>query len=177
MKRKLTILLSTLMTLMLLVVGGTPAVADPDKDEAHGKEYRERRDDRKYREGRDDREYRERRDDREYYERRDDRRYREGRSYFHQHGYTHLDIPPGHLPPPGECRVWYPGKPPGHQPPPGPCGRLRHRVPAGAWLIQRPEDTPAYVDIEAYDPSRPGIVIDIGVFAVDTGAFIRVRPR
>jgi hypothetical protein len=33
------------------------------------------------------------------------------------------------------------------------------------------------VDIEAYDPSRPGIVIDIGVFAVDTGAFIRVRPR
>jgi hypothetical protein len=204
MKSKLMILPSILMTLTLLVAGGTPAVADPDKDEAHGKEYRERREDRKYREGRDDREYRERRDDREYregrddrkhyegrgdrgyregrddreyYERQDDRRYREGRSYFHQHGYTHLDIPPGHLPPPGACRVWYPGQPPGHQPPPGPCGRLRHRVPAGAWLIQRPVDTPAYVDIEAYDTSRPGIVLDIGVFAVDTGAFIRIRPR
>jgi hypothetical protein len=30
-------------------------------------------------------------------------------------------IPPGHLPPPGECRVWYPGVPPGHQPPPFKC--------------------------------------------------------
>ncbi|WP_149537586.1 hypothetical protein [Siccirubricoccus phaeus] len=27
-------------------------------------------------------------------------------------------IPPGHLPPPGEARAWYPGLPPGHQPPP-----------------------------------------------------------
>jgi len=186
MQSTLMLLLSTLMTLLLLVAGGTPAVADPDKDEAHGKEYREKRDDRNYREGWDDREYREGWDDRkhyegrgdlEYYERRDDRRYREGGSYFHQHGYTQLDIPPGHLPPPGECRVWYPGQPPVHQPPPGPCGRLRHRVPAGAWLIQRPEDTPAYVDIEAYDTSRPGIVLDIGVFEVDTGAFIRIRPR
>jgi hypothetical protein len=30
-------------------------------------------------------------------------------------------IPPGHLPPPGECRVWYPDRPAGHQPPPGRC--------------------------------------------------------
>ena len=30
-------------------------------------------------------------------------------------------IPPGHLPPPGECRVWRPGIPPGHQPPPFRC--------------------------------------------------------
>jgi hypothetical protein len=43
--------------------------------------------------------------------------------------------------------------------------------------MQRPADTPAYVDIEAYDTSRPGIVLDIGVFEVNTGAFIRVRPR
>ncbi|MGB7291962.1 MAG: hypothetical protein WBD99_07310 [Thermodesulfobacteriota bacterium] len=28
-------------------------------------------------------------------------------------------IPPGHLPPPGEYRVWIPGIPPGHQPPHG----------------------------------------------------------
>jgi hypothetical protein len=33
----------------------------------------------------------------------------------------HGHIPPGHLPPPGECRVWLPGRPPGHQPPPGRC--------------------------------------------------------
>ena len=177
MQRKRWVLLSTITMLLLLLASGTTTMADPDKDEAHGKEYRERRDDRKYREGRGDRGYREGRDSKEYYERHDDRRYREGRSYFHQHGYTHLDIPPGHLPPPGACRIWYPGQPPGHQPPPAPCGHLRHRVPAGAWLIQRPEDTPAYVDIEAYDTSRPGIVLDIGVFEVHTGAFIRVRPR
>ena len=30
-------------------------------------------------------------------------------------------IPPGHLPPPGACRVWIDGRPPGHQPPPTDC--------------------------------------------------------
>ena len=30
-------------------------------------------------------------------------------------------IPPGHLPPPGTCRVWYDGRPPGHQPAPTGC--------------------------------------------------------
>jgi hypothetical protein len=46
-------------------------------------------------------------------------------------------VPPGHLPPPGQCRIWLPGRPPGHQPPPGPCAALRQQVPPGAWLIQR----------------------------------------
>jgi len=35
--------------------------------------------------------------------------------------YGYGGIPPGHLPPPGECRVWYPGVPPGQQPPPFKC--------------------------------------------------------
>ena len=30
-------------------------------------------------------------------------------------------VPPGHLPPAGQCRVWLPGVPPGHQPPPTSC--------------------------------------------------------
>jgi len=30
-------------------------------------------------------------------------------------------IPPGHLPPPGQCRVWYDGRPPGQQPRPTSC--------------------------------------------------------
>ena len=38
-------------------------------------------------------------------------------------------IPPGHLPPPGECRVWYDGRPAGHQPPPTDC-REAERVAA-----------------------------------------------
>lgn len=32
------------------------------------------------------------------------------------------DVPPGHMPPPGECRVWYEGVPPGRQPPSMNCG-------------------------------------------------------
>jgi hypothetical protein len=44
-------------------------------------------------------------------------------------------VPPGHMPPPGSCRVWFPDRPPGHQPPPGDCRELRHRVPQGAVLV------------------------------------------
>ena len=51
------------------------------------------------------------------------------------HGHRH--IPPGHLPPPGMCRIWYPDRPPGHQPPPGDCRVLSRQVPRGAWLVGR----------------------------------------
>jgi hypothetical protein len=42
-------------------------------------------------------------------------------------------IPPGHRPPPGRCRVWFPDRPPGQQPPAGPCDV---QVPSGAFLIR-----------------------------------------
>ena len=45
-------------------------------------------------------------------------------------------IPPGYMPPPGKCRIWYPDLPPGQQPPPGDCEELERRVPRGAWLIR-----------------------------------------
>jgi hypothetical protein len=45
-------------------------------------------------------------------------------------------IPPGHMPPPGKCRIWFPGKAPGQQPPPGDCWELERQVPPGAWLIR-----------------------------------------
>jgi hypothetical protein len=50
--------------------------------------------------------------------------------------YQHVDIPKGHMPPPGECRIWYPDVPPGQQPPPGKCHELERRVPAGAILVR-----------------------------------------
>ena len=37
-------------------------------------------------------------------------------------------VPPGHRPPPGQCRVWYPGRPPGQQPPPMECGRAQYEA-------------------------------------------------
>ena len=48
----------------------------------------------------------------------------------------YYDIPPGHMPPPGQCRIWYPDLPPGQQPPPDDCDYLRYHVPPGAWLIE-----------------------------------------
>lgn len=42
-----------------------------------------------------------------------------------------VNIPPGHYPPPGSCRVWYPDRPPGHQLPPG----AYVPVPHGAVLV------------------------------------------
>jgi hypothetical protein len=46
------------------------------------------------------------------------------------------EIPPGHMPPPGECRIWYYDREPGQQPPPGKCERLKHQVPSNAVLIR-----------------------------------------
>jgi len=49
-------------------------------------------------------------------------------------------IPPGHMPPPGGCRAWYPGQPPGHQPPADDCGRLLNSPHAGAVVLYRPNE-------------------------------------
>ncbi|WP_415757038.1 tetratricopeptide repeat protein [Pseudomonas sp. LT1P18] len=50
--------------------------------------------------------------------------------------YDEVQIPRGHWPPPGKCRIWFPDRPPGHQPAPGKCKKLRHRVPSGAYLVR-----------------------------------------
>ena len=47
-----------------------------------------------------------------------------------------VTIPPGHMPPPGQCRIWYPDQPPGQQPPPGDCRQLMHRLPPGAVFVR-----------------------------------------
>jgi hypothetical protein len=108
-------------------------------------------------------------DDHQDYDRRHDR---------HEEGHpAHLGIPPGHLPPPGACRVWYPERPPGHQPPPGRCATLKHHVPAGAWLLHRPDDDRKHVRVTAYDTRHPGVVIAVRLYDADTGVFVRVIAR
>lgn len=64
-----------------------------------------------------------------------------------------IRIPPGHLPPPGLCRLWYVGRPPGHQPPATSCARLfrSYRHP-GVLILQ---GAPRFRDDDAwyrYDP-------------------------
>ena len=95
-------------------------------------------------------------------------------TYFHRHGHAKLTIPKGHYPPPGACRIWYPGRPPGQQPPPGNCALLKKRVPAGAWLIRHPEDTPDHVQVVVYEDRRPGTILAIGEFSIGSGTFVRV---
>jgi hypothetical protein len=57
-------------------------------------------------------------------------------SIGYQHPTQQVHVPAGHLPPPGECRIWFPDRPAGHQPPPGPCHVLQYEVPPGAHLIR-----------------------------------------
>lgn len=47
----------------------------------------------------------------------------------------HLNISPGHLPPPGLCKIWNPELPEGHQGPPGACDAFIGHIPLGACLI------------------------------------------
>jgi len=46
-----------------------------------------------------------------------------------------LKVPPGHYPPPGECRLWYADRPPGKQSAPTKCQNLVGRVPKGAFIL------------------------------------------
>lgn len=83
-----------------------------------------------------------------------------------------LGIPPGHLPPPGQCRIWVPGKPPGHQQRPGGCASLQRRVPAGGWLVYRPSKSKKEVRVTVYDDRRP-VVSLVRIFDVATGRLLR----
>ncbi|MFO7809403.1 hypothetical protein [Guyparkeria sp.] len=58
---------------------------------------------------------------------------------IHPGGDTSLDpvtVPAGHLPSPGECRIWHPDREPGDQPSPGDCRDLQRSVPSGAVLVR-----------------------------------------
>ena len=89
----------------------------------------------------------------------------------HAHGL--LKIPKGHLPKPGMCRIWVPGTPPGHQRKAGGCATLAAQVPEGAWLVYRHADNPDRVDITVYDERQAGLIVEVRIFDVVTGEFLR----
>jgi hypothetical protein len=82
-------------------------------------------------------------------------------------------IPPGHLPPPGQCKVWIPGEPPGQQKKrykAGNCGSVARYVPPGGWLVYRPSGDKKEVVVREY--GRSGVVISIRAFDIVTGALL-----
>lgn len=148
------IAVTTIAGLLLL---GAGAHADEGKDESgKGKQRYEERFERSERGERSERFDRDRRD---------------GNSHFHRQGQTR--IPNGHLPPPGECRVWYPNRPAGQQPPPFKCGQSPDRVEPGGWVFS-PGPGRQEIEVSVYDERRPGIVIDVGIFDARTGSLLRV---
>lgn len=118
--------------LILLLITGCASTRYPEPDYPYpfprkdrDWEKRDRDGDQKWEER--DKDWEERERDRDW----EDRGRREnGRSY----PFSALNVPKGHLPPPGECKVWFPGKPPGHQPPP-PCASAMRNAPLGAWVV------------------------------------------
>lgn len=67
-----------------------------------------------------------------------------------------IHVPPGHYPPPGECRVWYPDRPPGHQPSPGSCHHLH--AGHGAFVLYNGHAWDADYDWRRYARRHPGTV-------------------
>lgn len=89
-----------------------------------------------------------------------------------------LGIPPGHLPPPGQCKVWMPGEPPGQQKKKfksGDCASVQRQVPPGGWLVYRPNEDKKEVRVSVYGSSRPEVVA-VRFFDIATGALLREEP-
>ncbi len=86
-----------------------------------------------------------------------------------------LDIPPGHLPEIGECRVWIPGLPPGQQAKPKSrtCAGITSVAPAGSWIIYRPSDDRTVAHVRLVDERRAGVVIRIRIFDIDSKRLMR----
>jgi hypothetical protein len=83
-----------------------------------------------------------------------------------------LGIPEGHLPPPGECRVWYPGEPAGQQPPPQQCGDAEASAPPGTWVLYRPPEDRRVVHARITHPERAGVIVRINLYDAEKGTYL-----
>ena len=81
-----------------------------------------------------------------------------------------LDVPPGHLPPAGLCRVWIEGVPPGGQPDAQSCDGIFLTAPAGSRVLERPEDRPDVIVVRYVHPEHAGRVVTVREFEVKQGA-------
>lgn len=84
-----------------------------------------------------------------------------------------LKVPPGHLPPPGQCKIWIPGRPPGHQARPQSCQGIAAHAPAGSWILYRPGKDKKVVHVRHVHEQRPGTIVRVVIFEAASGKFLR----
>jgi hypothetical protein len=106
---------------------------------------------------------------------REDRRESAYRERYVEDDAAPLGVPRGHLPPPGECRIWYPRRPPGQQPPPMRCSRAMVDAPAGTWVLYRPDREEVHARV--IDERRPGVVVRVRIYDADRGRYLRSERR
>jgi len=82
-----------------------------------------------------------------------------------------LGIPPGHLPAPGLCRIWIPGRPAGHQPRAGNCHSVMKKVQPGCWLLSRSKYDPKHIQVTVFDDYDATEVIIVRYYIAETGRF------
>lgn len=93
-----------------------------------------------------------------------------GKANGHNRAPRKVKIPPGHYPPKGMCRLWYPGRPPGQQPAPFRCGEVRGRVfGSGAFLLYGGRPWDADYDWRDDERRRPGSVPRVVIHLLFTG--------
>ena len=83
-----------------------------------------------------------------------------------------LGVPPGHLPPAGQCRIWIDGTPPGRQARPRSCDGIVRDAPAGSMGLEGMGDK-KHVRVHYIDAARAGAVTRIVVFEAQSGKFVR----
>ena len=71
------------------------------------------------------------------------------------------DVPPGHFPKAGMCRLWYEDRAPGQQPKAVECARLKGKVPSDAFVLYNGQDYDARYDWSRDKYSVPATIREI----------------
>ncbi|WP_207515643.1 hypothetical protein [Longitalea luteola] len=77
--------------------------------------------------------------------------------------FSALGIPKGHLPPPGECKIWIPGREAGQQGPPQSCSSAFREAPLGAWVITHAANR---YKVNVCSKTKPGVIVEVRFYAL-----------
>lgn len=87
-----------------------------------------------------------------------------------------LGIPPGHYPPPGQCRIWMPGVAADRQAKCVPCTSIDGEIPLGAWVLYRPSREKGVLRVTTYDRRAASSVVSVDWYDAANGKRVQ-QPR